>query len=134
MKAKVVRGVIVPSKDITALNGTSVEVSIDKLINEPRSINQNSYYFGIVVPAISAHIEETEGIIYTKDEIHAFNQIKIAGAKPTIISIGDQEVIHFKVKSTTVMTKKEFTTFVEIIRKYWAERGLDIPDPSIMNG
>lgn len=134
MKGKIIRGVILPTNDLTSLNGSSVEFTLDKLISEPRSINQNSYYFGVVIPIIQSHIEETEGIHYTKDDIHAFNQIKIAGAKATIISIGDDEVIHFKVKSTTKMTKKEFLIFVDNIRNYWAERGLDIPDPKMMDG
>jgi len=131
MKGIIRNGLIFPSESLVEHESQQITFSILDLKERPsRSIKQNSYYYGVVIPIIHNHIIETEGIDYATDEIHAFNLVKIAGAKPSIISIGDEEIIHFKIKRTSSMNTKEFSNFIELLIAYWGERGLDIPEPN----
>jgi hypothetical protein len=84
-----------------------------------RSLEQNAYYWGVVVKMISDHTG------YNKDEVHLklcflFNaeMIEVKGE------------YHRQGRSTTKINTKEFGEFLEQIR-IWAstELGIDLPEP-----
>lgn len=90
---------------------------VDKKVE--RSLAQNAYYFSVVVPILAGHCG------YSKDEMHEVLKYKFI---PQMIFI-DNEPIKVP-KSTTSLSTKEFTEFLEEI-KQWAsqEMGVYIPDP-----
>ena len=62
MKARIVRGVILPEKDLTPHNGKQIEITINKDLKEPtRSLKQNSYYFGVLIPIIIDFLKHGPG-------------------------------------------------------------------------
>lgn len=131
MKARIVRGVILPEKDLTPHNGKQIDITINGDLKEPtRSLKQNSYYFGVLIPIIiDFHLNNT-GEILRKEDVHAFNQVTIWNAQPKIISIGDKKAIYYDIESTSTMSTKRFNEFVnKIILWYQENMELHIPGP-----
>ncbi len=90
-----------------------------------RSLSQNSWYWGVIVEAISEHTG------YTPDEVHEFLKAKFIPKRLTFADgngeIKDDLVIG---GTTTKLNKLEFGEFCETVRR-WAAQELDIviPDP-----
>jgi hypothetical protein len=105
-------------------DGIEVEVAITRR-RATRSIQQNRYYWGVVVELLSEHTG------YTADELHDFLKAKFIPKKLAICD-GNGEVQDELVLggSTRKMNKLEFGEYMESIRR-WAAEALDvvIPDP-----
>jgi len=110
--------------------GKEICLTIEPLVKK-RSVRQNRYYWGVVVNYIKDYVYSTQGEKMSNDEIHYFNITGILGIKPEIKKIHDQEFIVIDYKKTSEMTTIEFNIFVETIVKYWAEKGLVIPEPKL---
>lgn len=104
--------------------GWEIEVTV-KRRRATRSIEQNRYYWGVVVELISEHTG------YTPDEVHDFLKAIFI---PKRLAVQDGNgVIHNEIViggSTRLMNKLEFGDYMESIRR-WAAETLDvvIPDP-----
>ena len=94
-----------------------------------RSDKQNDWYWGVAIPTIIADIQNMSGEIYTKQDIHDWNLSKAIGLKTEVKEMFGETIIVYKQKRTSRMSTTEFNTFKETIQKYWAENGVDIPDP-----
>jgi len=101
------------------LDGEQVNVSIKKRRRD-RSSNQNRWYWGVILPLISAETGHTE------NELHEI--LKRMFLPPRIIEFRGKT---FKVPgSTQSLSVQEFTEYVERVRAYAAtELNLNIPDP-----
>lgn len=107
------------------LEGKEVIVGISRA-RANRSLNQNAWYWGVIVELLSEHTG------YTPDEMHEALKAKFIPKRLAIQDgngvIKDDLVIG---GSTTGMNKSEFGEYCESIRRWAAEDlGLDIPDPS----
>ena len=95
------------------LEDKHVDLSV-KLPSKDRSNNQNRYYWGIVVDIIGKELG------YTADETHEALKMKFLldrrGKIPTV-------------RSTTVLTTKEFEDYLEDVRM-WASKFLNISIPN----
>jgi len=94
-----------------------------------KSRAQLGYYYGIVIPMVKSHLKEQKGEVFTTDQIHLFHMYRVLGEEPVTTVIDGVEVTTFNRPHVKDMTTKEFTEMVEVVRNYWSERGLDIPDP-----
>lgn len=90
-----------------------------------RSLQQNAYYFGVVIKEIQLRLRDLGSRVDT-DDIHEylkqwFNKEKIKTPQGELLEIG---------VTTTDLNKYEFSEYVERIRE-WASMSLDIniPDP-----
>jgi hypothetical protein len=81
-----------------------------------RSLQQNRYYFGVVVELLSAHTG------YTPEEMHEALKIKFLLVK--------RQGLPDTVMSTARLTKDQFCEYIEKIQRWAAtEMGCVIPDP-----
>ena len=112
--------------------GKPIVVSV-QVLRKNRSARQNRYYWGCVIPMIRAFHLNNTGELLSPDEVHVFNISCVIGEKPTVKEVMGQEVILMTYKKSSQMTTTEFNEFTEIIRKYWADRGCDIPEPNEEN-
>lgn len=105
-------------------DGWEVEIAVKRL-RATRSLEQNAYYWGVVVQLLSEHTG------YTPDEIHDVLKAKFI-PKRLAVCDGNGEIKDEIVLggSTRAMNKLEFGEYVESIR-LWAAEDLDvvIPDP-----
>lgn len=112
-------------KDQEFLNGTFLGLK-DGLYNiyfttsRPlRSLSQLRYYWGVIVKEIANQTGNEP------DEIHDLHK-QLFGIKKSIL-VADVEFI--MVTGLRKMSKQTATEFIERVLRYWAEKGILIPDP-----
>lgn len=110
------------------LNTSEVMVTIEKYFDK-RSLKQNAYYWGVVIPYVYNFYKDAYGEKLTKEEIHNYHLSKIAGHKVKMIEVLGEVIISNDGKSTSQMNTREFGDFIEKTHKFWAENDLFIPDP-----
>jgi len=94
-------------------------------IKKKRSLNQNSYYFGVVINLISSHTG------YTPDECHEICKEECLQKKLILLQTKDGEVEKEYPITTTVLTSGEFESYLSKVRM-WASQtlGLFVPLPN----
>jgi hypothetical protein len=102
---------------LASLNGKKIELILRKRRGQ-RSLQQNSYYWGVVIEILSKHFG------YDPEEMHEalkFHFLKIRNDKsPDLVSV----------KSTTRLSTDEFNEYVNRVVRWAAqEYGVFIPDP-----
>lgn len=106
------------AKYIGSLNG-DVMVSVQKK-RRRRTIKQNAWYNGVILPLISEKTGETTEAVHEAMKMH-FN-VRIITIGRMVIPIPG---------TTTTMTTTDFSEFIERVRAFAAsELDLNIPDPN----
>jgi len=94
------------------------KVTLQK-IKDSRSLNQNKYYWAVVVSVLASEVG------YFKDEMHMVLRRKFLGYTRTNPITGEQEMF---AKSTTDLNTQEMEEYLDAIR-VWAISELDIYIP-----
>lgn len=108
--------------------GVPVRISVTKLVRQ-RSLRQNAYLWGVIVPTVSAWMRETEGVKYTPDEVYTWLRLSLLDEKPVVKEIAGLEVIVMAGKRFSAMSTAEFSEAVDTIIRKMAERGCVVPLP-----
>ena len=103
------------SRYILNLKDGPVEVIIRRA-RAQRSLSQNSYYWGVVIPLLAEYCGYDE-----PDEMHD-------ALKQRFLSAPIEHGLT-RIRSTSHLTTTEFTDYIEKCRKLAAELGVYIPDP-----
>lgn len=111
-----------PIKDL------QLEINI-KQFHRNRTIAQNNYMWGVVIPTIRAWMKERTGLCPSKEAMYAFLRIKVVGHEVVIEEVNGMEIPVVSGKRFSQMTTVEFAEAVDKIILYYAEQGLDIPVP-----
>jgi len=99
------------------MEGQEIELVLRKFRRQ-RSLQANSYYWGVVVPILGEHIG------YDAEEMHD-------ALKQRLLRDHEHEVDGFaKVKSSASLNTAEFSEYVEQCRRLAAEMGVYIPSPN----
>jgi len=103
-------------KYVQSFEGKKIQLSICKYKTK-RSLKQNAYYFGVIIPIIADWVGEDD-----KEAIHE-------ALKNKFLEVRDNKGLKI-VQSTAKLNTTQFEIYLERIRK-WAsiECGLVIPDP-----
>ena len=106
--------------------GAGKQVRIDvKRWYKKRTNLQNATSWGPDYNKIIGFILEETGQLFTSDQLHEFHKETFLGFDECKLAKGLKSP-----KSTTQLTTVEYNeSFRELYCKYWAERGLYIPDP-----
>lgn len=91
-----------------------------------RSLAQNAYYWGVVLPAIQTHIEENDGRIWSCDDLHEWFRDEFL--PPRVIEVmGKPKIIR---PSTADLKVGPFAEYLDrIIRHASIEMGCIVPAP-----
>jgi hypothetical protein len=92
-----------------------------------RSVNQNAYYWGVVVAAITQMFRDAGNYVDGED-VHEFLKLRVAKLSRMIVT-PDGEV-HKSLGSTTKLSTMEFEVYLERVRAWAAEYGCIIPLPN----
>jgi len=103
-------------EQLARMKGT-VEIIVERT-HSKRSLNQNAYYWGVMVKILSDELG------YEPDEVHEILKQKF---NPQNLKIQDQEIVIGG--STTKMSTIDFMAYVEQIQR-WAASYLHISIPS----
>ena len=108
------------------LSGKAVTITIERK-RRSRSIQQNRYYWGVIIEMIYRQLLD-DGWEITKEDVHELMKVKY-GAKE-LFNEATGEVMQ-TTRSTTDMSTTEFETYNENCKRWAAETiGLNIPDPN----
>lgn len=112
-------------KDIQLFAGKEVEITIRKK-RKKRSLNQNNFYWGAVVPIVREGLCDV-GIIMNSEEVHELLKLKCNPVE--VINNKTGEVIS-TMGSTTKLTTSEFMDYLSKI-KHWSREylNIEIPEP-----
>lgn len=79
-----------------------------------RSLAQNAYYWGVVLPSISEHIEAQTGEVWSCDELHEWYRDKFL--PPRVVTIcGEPKILR---PSTASLKVKPFAEYLDRIIRY----------------
>lgn len=116
------------TRALGALNGKWVKITL-KERKSKRSLSQNAYYWGVVLPCFLPLLEEWGNESPTTEEAHEL--IKYSAVFPEdcekVLRLPNGEVR--KARSTTYMDKGQFADFVARIQRFAAQHNIYIPDP-----
>jgi hypothetical protein len=113
------------TSDLSQMKDCEVEITIKR--KGKRSLQQNRYYFGCVLPEIQHELKRL-GNDFDIDTIHEFLKQKFNSEKVVVEVTGELLEIG---KSTTELNKEEFSEYIFQITKWASETlGLYIPEPS----
>ena len=100
-----------------------------------RTLSQNRYCWGVIVPTVKGWLKETQGETYTKDEVYYYVNAKALGRRVIIKEVAGEEVPILEGKRFSQMTTVEFAEAVDKIVEYFGELGLEIllPKPKGSN-
>lgn len=110
---------------IRRMDGKRLVISVREQ-KRRRSLNQNAYYWGVVVELVTQMFVEAGNSI-SRDDVHDFLKQHV-GKLEREIHTPDGEVVT-TLGSTAALTTQEFEVYLEKIRAWAAEFGLVIPLP-----
>lgn len=113
--------------DAVSLAGDKRLVLTLKEQKRRRSLNQNAYYWGVVVHAVTQMFRE-HGNYVDPEETHEFLKLRV-GKLARVIVTPDGEVVK-SLGSTAKLSKMEFEVYLEQIRAWAAQWGCIIPLPN----
>jgi len=112
---------------IKSFEGKEVVITIDRL-KKKRSNNQNSYYWGVLIPLTKKAILDTWGEVWSVDKTHSYLKENFCFYEKVNESTG--QVIKVP-KSTTENTTTEMEFYHLEIRKHLLEWfNVDAPEPN----
>lgn len=98
-----------------SLNGKKVQATLEKYKTQ-RSIRQNKFYWGVVIPIIGEWTGELD-----HDDIHF-------GLKDRFLN--KRNIKGLNMPSTKKLTTTEFEIYLERIKMWLAEEGIVVPEPN----
>lgn len=106
------------ARAIASLPGDCVwRVTVEKY-RKNRSLQQNSYLWGVVYECIRRHVLESTGEIYSAEEIHEWCKQKFLPAK--IVDVGGER--HMITRSTATLTTVEMQEYIDQVIMWAADR------------
>jgi hypothetical protein len=117
---------LVPIKDIP------LEIHITKF-HRQRTSAQNRYCWGVLIPTVQAWQKETTGEFNSKDALYAFFRKTIIGDDVVVEEVDGTQQLILKGKRFSQCTTVEFAERVDKIILHYAEKGLEIPVPTVDN-
>lgn len=103
-----------------AFRGKELHIKL-KVFRKNRSLAQNRYIHGVVVPSIMAWYLETQGEKLTHDEVYTWLRTGLLDDKVEVREILGEQVVTIVGKRFSKMNTKEFTDAIETIIAKMAE-------------
>jgi len=114
---------------IRSFEGKDIDITIQRH-RKIRSNNQNSYYWGVVLPLVQHGLKDATGEVRDLESIHYQILLPLFAPKREIVNVISGEVITERMTSSE-MTTSQFMDWIMDIQKWGAEfLGIDIPDPN----
>jgi len=105
--------------------GKDCRVTVERK-RKQRSMSQNAYYFGVVIPLVQAMLVDY-GNDVDPEEVHAFLKEHV-GKLVSAVADKDGKRIAI-VRSSATLSTVEWEAYMERIKRWAAEQGTFIPDP-----
>lgn len=114
---------------VASFEGKTIKVTIEKN-KKTRSIQQNAYYWGVVLPIVQQGLYDATGETRDLNSIHYKILLPLFAPDREIINKETGEVINEKMTSSEMSTT-DFMEYKQDIQKWSAEfLNVQIPDPN----
>lgn len=114
---------------VASFEGKACIFTIEK-VKKTRSNNQNSFYWGVVLPIVQSGLKDATGEFRTSENIHYNILLKMFAPEKEIVNIETGECITEKISSSE-MTTSQFMDYIVEIQQWSAEfLNIDIPNPN----
>lgn len=110
--------------NLSALEGQTIKVTFEEKFSQ-RSIDQNSYYHGVIIPHVCQGLQDLGFDNYSADFAHSLIKCRFLSEVLYTDEAGDQVI---KLGSTTRLSKKAFAVLVEEVI-CWAAQYLSVQIP-----
>ena len=127
---KFVSNTVMINDILTCYNGCVIDVTFKKRTNK-RSINQNSYYWSVIIPIIKNCIKVEWEELYSSEDVH--NLLKTNCNYKEIINESTGEILR-KTKSTTennTIQQEEYHKKCRILAKEYFNTDIPLPNEQI---
>ncbi|NAW50390.1 hypothetical protein GNY06_02945 [Elizabethkingia argentiflava] len=115
-------------KAIDSFEGKNITITLEREKSK-RSLQQNKYYWGVVIPLLKKGLLDATGEIYNSEEIHYQLLLPKFGRSTEIVNKNTGEVTLINIGSSE-MSKTEFADYINEIQRFGAEfLQIDIPSP-----
>jgi len=112
-------------QDVQVWNGKDVTVTVERK-KRSRSVEQNAYYWGVVVPMAQSGLNDTG---YRADKLTTHTLLKTLFLKQEIVNEQTGEILN-AVGSTSKLSTVQFMEFIADVQRWAAEfLSIEIPDP-----
>jgi hypothetical protein len=99
---------------IKSFEGNDITITVEKK-KRKRSNNQSRYYWGIIIPLVRVGLKDTQGISYSKEEVHEFLKANFNFSE--IINEHKNQILRVPL-STTEITTIQAEEYYESIRNF----------------
>jgi hypothetical protein len=114
------------SAEIAHHTGKDICITIERK-RKKRSLNQNAYYWSVVIPAIRKMLEEY-GNEVDDEETHSFLKEHVGKLTGSVVdSVGRRVAV---TKSSASLTTAEFESYLLRVTAWAAQEGVIIPAPN----
>lgn len=111
---------------LQSFDGKEFQITIEKK-KKSRSLNQNAYYWGVVIPSVRAGLHDL-GMKLSRQEVHELLKLKFL--KKEIINEKTGEVFEY-IGGSSELTTSEFMDFIADIQQFASEYlNIVIPSPN----
>lgn len=111
---------------LQSFEGKEWQLTIEKK-KKSRSLNQNAYYWGVVIPMVRAALHDL-GMKLSRQEVHELLKLKFL--KKEIINENTGEVFEY-IGGSSELTTTEFMDFIAELQQWSAEYlNIVIPSPN----
>jgi hypothetical protein len=115
-------------RQLRPIQDVPLQINITKF-HRNRTIAQNNFIWGVVIPTVRAWMQENEGTCPSKEAMYAYLRIVVVGHEVVIENINGIDVPIVSGKRFSQMTTVEFAEAIDKIVAHYAEKGLEIPMP-----
>jgi hypothetical protein len=111
--------------EIAMMTGNEVEIIVRKK-KKTRSLNQNAYYWGVVIPIIKQGLFDL-GIIFSHEQCHDLLKFRFLKEDQHL----KDGLFVERIKSTTELSTSEFMDYMSDVTRWAAEYlSISIPEPN----
>ena len=112
---------------LKSFEGITIKLTIEKFSNK-RSNNQNSYYWGVIIPILKDAIFNEWGEVWSKEKTHEFCKMQFNYFEKINEDTGEIVRVPKSTTENTTTTQKEFHLEIRKFTKEWFN--VDIPLPN----
>lgn len=122
------------ARQLYPIKDVQLQINITKF-HRNRTIAQNNYIWGVVIPTVRAWMREMNGECPSKEGLYAFLRIGVVGQEVVIETIDGVDTPIVSGKRFSEMTTVEFAEAIDKIVLHYANKGLEIqlPQPKTNN-
>jgi hypothetical protein len=113
-------------KALERMEGKRVRIALSE-VKKRRSLSQNRFYFGVVIPIIRSMFEKA-GTFADSEEVHTYLKSRVGKMEKRIaLPDGSQ---WYTIGSSSKLTTGEWEDFITAIRAWAADFGVIVPIPN----